>query len=563
MKYKTLTEALLGAPSNRPFITVWRNEDDVVSATFGQFVQDARARAAVFVEQGLRCGDTVILIMPQDLPLMASFAAAMLVGAVPSILAYPNFKVDPAKYRAGLTGVSTNLNARLIVVDEQFPDDLLGHVITEGSAKIIRNSSPAEPYASWHFPADIADPESTAFIQHSAGTTGLQKGVALSHAAVLRQLEHLGSALRLSEADRIHSWLPLYHDMGLIACFMLPLVYHLPVVMQSPTSWVMQPGSMLSLISKYRCTLGWIPNFALQFLARRVPSLEWSALDLSALRSLINCSEPIRAQSVDEFCTAYARHGLRPEALQTSYAMAENVFAVTQSMAPENVPCRVWVDKRSLAEQHVAVPVGPGSSAICLISSGRCLTGNRFKIVDAEGGDLSDGHVGEIVITSDSLFGGYHNRPDLTAKALKDGWYWSGDLGFCLHEQLYVIGRKNDLIIVAGKNIYPQDIEEIVCSHPRIHDGRAVAFGLMSSTLGTQEIFVVAEVTDEREIRDAPAIEGTIRNMVVAELGVTIRKVYIRTPKWIVKSTAGKPARSATREKLLSEEPELRLIETE
>ena len=185
------------------------------------------------------------------------------------------------------------------------------------------------------------------------------------------------------------------------------------------------------------------------------------------------------------------------------------------------------------------------------------MPGNRVRVVDSQGQDLPDGHVGEILIQSDSLFDGYYNRPELTARALNDGWYWSRDLGLRLDDELYVIGRKDDLIIVAGKNIHPHDLEQIASADPRIHDGRVVAFGLFNPDLGTEDIVVVAEVGDEQELANADAIEQTIRNAIVAELGVAVRAVYLRPPKWIVKSTAGKPARSTTRQKLLQEEPEL------
>ena len=231
-------------------------------------------------------------------------------------------------------------------------------------------------------------------------------------------------AIELSDEDRIYSWLPLYHDMGLIACFMLPVVYHLPVVMQSPTDWVMRPGSMLSLISDYRCTLSWVPNFVLQFLARRVPLRDRSSLDLSCLRMLINCSEPVRHQSISEFCFAYAGSASDESSHQSCYAMAENVFALTQSgTGGRDIPCSIWVDGKRLTEQHIAEPVMEGQEgAVCLVSSGRCLPGNRFRILDTDGRELSEGHVGEIVLQSDSMFSGYYNRPDLTEKVLKGGW---------------------------------------------------------------------------------------------------------------------------------------------
>ncbi|MGB9179932.1 MAG: AMP-binding protein [Pyrinomonadaceae bacterium] len=557
LSYRTIIEALSNSPAEKLFATMWNNEDDIQSVSFGEFLEQAQAQAEYFRAHGLNRGETVILIMPQGIALMAAFAGAMLLGAVPAILAYPNFKVEPDKYRSGLEGVSANLNARLIVIDNAFPQEMLGYVTVAEGGRLLFASDKQKPSAQMSLLDSAFDSEALAFIQHSAGTTGLQKGVALSHAAVLRQLNHLAQTLQISNQDRIYSWLPLYHDMGLIACFILPLVYHLPVIMQSPTDWVMQPGTMLQLITKFKCTLAWTPNFTLQFLSRRVHPDDREEFDLSSLRALINCSEPVRAQSIDEFRKTYDSAGLKPEALQSSYAMAENVFAVTQSDI-HSPPRRVWVDGERLRERHLAGAVPANSNgAVCFVSSGQCLPCNEVKIVSSAGKPLPDGAVGEILISSDSLFNGYYNRPDLTEKALQSGWYWSGDLGFLLDGELYVIGRKKDLIIVAGKNIYPQDVEEIVYTHPSIHDGRSVSLGLYNPDLGTEDIVVVAEVEKEEDLKDALSIERYLRGAIVAELGVAVRAVYLKPPRWIVKSTAGKPARKSTCEKLLAEHPEL------
>ena len=401
-------------------------------------------------------------------------------------------------------------------------------------------------------------PDSLAFIQHSAGTTGLQKGVALSHAAVLRQLKSLVQVLKIDGgSDRVYSWLPLYHDMGLIACFILPMVCHMPVVMQSPLDWVMHPETMLQILSEYKCTLAWLPNFSFQFVPRRTSQSRWSQYDLSLARALINCSEPVRASSMDEFHRAFASVGLKSEALQSSYAMAENVFAVTQS-DPRRPPARLWADGQDFRANHFIAPVAEGTpGALSFVSSGRLLPNNEVRIISDTGAVLSEGWVGEILIKSDCMFEGYYNRPDLTSQAIVDGWYHSGDLGFYLDGELYVVGRKKDLLIIGGENIYPQDIEEVVCSHPAIHDGRAVALGLYNPDLGTEEILVVAEVEREELLPDAPAIEREIRSQVVASSGVAVRTILLKPPKWIVKSTAGKAARAATREKLLKEHPEL------
>jgi fatty-acyl-CoA synthase len=557
--FATLTEALAAAPEVRPFVTMWFDHDHERTFSFGEFRRWSNSQAARFSSHGLGKGDTVILIMPQGVALMAAFAGAMLLGAVPAILAYPTFKVEPAKYRFGLKGVSANLSAKLVVVDDLFPDEFLESVSLGDQSKLLRVSSVPPATQDVAAPPFHGHQDDLAFIQHSAGTTGLQKGVALSHGAVLRQLFHLGGRLKIQSSDRVYSWLPLYHDMGLIACFILPMVYHLHLVMQSPTDWVMQPESMLHLISRYKCTLCWVPNFTLQFLARRVKPQDREEYNLTSLRALINCSEPVRAESMKAFTSAFVSCGLQPTTLQSSYAMAENVFAVTQSEISRE-PRRIWIDVRKYRSERMAVTAEHDSdSAVCFVSSGKCLPKNEVRIVSEKGEAVPDGHVGEILIRSDSLLNGYYKRPDLTALSLRDGWYWSGDLGFLLEEELYVTGRKKDLIIVGGKNIYPQDLEEIACGHPSIHDGRAVAFGWYNPDLGTEEIVIVAEMEDSATLADSSAIERAVRTAIVEELAVAPRAIYLKPPRWIIKSTAGKPARSATREKLLAEHPELRI----
>ena len=557
LKFDNLIAALEAAAENSPFITFWVDEDERETVTFGEFRHRARLHAAVLREQGIDSGDRVVILMPQSITAMVSFAAAMMLGAVPAFLAYPNFKVDPAKYRSGLAGVTANLSAKAVVIAPDFRNEMLDCVALGAETKLIRpgNADKREHVVTVPESTQIA-PERLAFIQHSAGTTGLQKGVALTHAAVLGQIEHLAHALRIDPArDRIYSWLPLYHDMGLIACFMLPMVCHVPVVMQSPIDWVMQPESMLQIITESKCTLAWLPNFAFQFVPRRTPPKRWADYDLSSLRLVINCSEPVRASSMREFQTAFH---IASGVLQSSYAMAENVFAVTQSEIDAAAPTTLWIDGQQYRTAHRIVPVpqeAPG--AVSFTSSGRLLPNQQLRILSDSGGIAADDSVGEIAIQSDCLFTGYYNRPDLTAEAFLDGWYRTGDLGFLFQGELYVVGRKKDLLIVGGENIYPQDIEEIVGAHPAVHDGRAIAMGIYNPEIGTEDIVVVAEVEKYEMLAQSSEIEQQIRRSIVAALGIAVKKFFVVPPKWIVKSTAGKPARSATREKLLQEHPEL------
>ena len=567
--FRNLIAALETAPPERPFVTFWISEDEQETVTFAEFRRRSRVQARTLCDHGVRRGNRIIIIMPQGIPAMTAFVGAMMLGAVPAFLAYPNEKVEASKYRSGLAGVTANLQARVVVVDKEFPDTMLDSVSLHEQTDIIRvvedtAAATRDELAQLPEPSEIAG-DAVAFIQHSAGTTGLQKGVALTHGAVLRQLEYLAQALHVDGAtDRIYSWLPLYHDMGLIACFMLPMVCHVPLIMQSPIDWVMQPETMLEAITQHGCTLAWLPNFAFQFVPRRTRPERRTRYDLSSVRALINCSEPVRASSMREFQDAFAPIGLRDGALESSYAMAENVFAVTQSAVPQSKvqqaagPARIWADGTQFRSSHKIVAAGenaPGS--VCFTSSGRLLPNHEVRIVSDSGSTLADGLVGEILVKSDCLFGGYFNRPDLTAKAIIDGWYHTGDLGFCLDGELYVVGRMKDLIIVGGENIYPQDIEEIAGSHPAIHDGRVIALGVYNPDLGTEEIAIAAEVESEQSLANAAGIEREIRERVAAGLGLTASMIFLKPPKWIVKSTAGKAARSSTLEKLKREHPEL------
>jgi acyl-CoA synthetase (AMP-forming)/AMP-acid ligase II len=409
----------------------------------------------------------------------------------------------------------------------------------------------------------------------------LQKGVALSHAAVLNQLAAYSDAIGLCEDDVIVSWLPLYHDMGLIAGFLLPLVQGIPLVLMSPFDWVQHPALLFRAIHAHQGTLCWLPNFAYNHCARRIRRRDMEGLSAASMRLFVNCSEPVRHDSHQLFLERFATNGVRPEMLAVSYAMAENTFAVTQT-PPGRPPQLDWVNRQVLEQEQHALPVAADHpQGVARVSCGRPIPNTGIRILDQDGATLPERRVGEVAITSDCLLTGYYNRPDL--QPFRDGWYQTGDRGYIADGELYVIGRSKDLIINAGKNIYPQDIEAIVNTIPGVHTGRVVAFGVPDQREGTELVVIVAEVTGENvgvgqprnnssheeptslaaasppneeqsklKTRDWET-EKLIRQEVARQAGVTVSYMHLVGPKWLLKTSSGKIARAANRDKWLEE----------
>jgi acyl-CoA synthetase (AMP-forming)/AMP-acid ligase II len=276
-------------------------------------------------------------------------------------------------------------------------------------------------------------------------------------------------------------------------------------------------------------------------------------VDLSSWRAVINCSEPTRVESHELFVKRFAPLGLRPQAPVTCYAMAENVFAVTQSDVdgPATIDA---VDRRALIGEQVARPAPTAEPDVVarLLSAGRPLANVRVRVLDAERHDLPERRLGEIALQSDCMLSGYYNRPDLTELAFFEGYYLTGDLGYLADGRLYVTGRKKDLIIVGGKNVHPQDLETLAAEVVGVHPGRVVAFGVFDDEAGTEDVVVVAEADTEVET-ERQAIGDAVRLRINQGSDVAVRRVQVVGPRWVLKTSSGKVARSANREKYLAE----------
>jgi acyl-CoA synthetase (AMP-forming)/AMP-acid ligase II len=521
--------------------------------SWGEMLRVSSLYAKALKDKGVRKGDICAIIIRHHKDFYPIYMGISILGALPAVLAYPNTRLHPDKFRQGLEGMVRRSGLDYILTEKD-----LGPVVNpmvSGTGSTIR--AVLYPF-EWSLEGEAAESlpsitgsgeDAPCLLQHSSGTTGLQKAVVLTHRAVLEHVRHYGRAIDIRQDDKVVSWLPLYHDMGLIAAFYLPLTLGIPLVQLDPFEWVSAPVILLEAISREKGTLVWLPNFAYNLMADRIREDDLDGIRLESLRMLINCAEPVRAESHEKFLRRYAPYGLRKESLAACYAMAETTFAATQTTPGQDAK-QIIVAREALSA-GIARLVSPGEIGRTCVSSGAPISGCELQVLDDDGNALPENGVGEIAIRSVSLFDGYHNNPEKTEEVLKDGWYFSGDYGFLHAGEYYIIGRKKDIIILAGNNIYPEDIEDVVGQVEGVLPGRVVAFGVEDDSAGTEQICVVAET----QVHDKEDRKKLRMEIVQAGMGidVTISKVYLSPPRWLIKSSSGKPARKVNMERAIAE----------
>jgi fatty-acyl-CoA synthase len=535
-------------------IVHWRAGVPPMRWSWGELIRTAEHYSAALTNNGIRKGDVCGIIARHNALLYPVYMACVCAGAIPAILAYPNPRLHPDKFRDGLEGMGRRSGLDWLLTERALAD-VLQPLLGEGRSTIRGLQFPFDgsdylgEAGSGGQSAAVHDRRESdpLLLQHSSGTTGLQKPVLLSHRAVLEHVVQYGNFLKVSPEDTVVSWLPLYHDMGLIAAFHLPLALGIPSIQIDPFEWVQVPSLLLQTVSEERATMAWLPNFAFSMMADKIKEEDLDNVTLDSWRMVINCSEPVRYEDQEKFFRRFSPRGLRREALSSCYAMAETTFGVTQTR-PGREPVTRAVDPQSLSKGVVRPAVNRSAVRVCL-SSGELIPGCRIRIVDDEFNDLDDKRVGEVLIRSSSMFDGYRNYPEKTAASIRDGWYLTGDYGFRDGNDYYIIGRKKDIIIVAGNNIYPEDVEAAVNGVTGVISGRVVAFGEEDTEFGSERLSIVAEtpITDEAERRQLrmAIIKAGMR------IDVTITNVYLVPPRFLVKSSAGKPSRGANKERVI------------
>jgi acyl-CoA synthetase (AMP-forming)/AMP-acid ligase II len=518
-------------------------------------VHGAAGYVKTYQQNGVQPGDVILLILQHGVDLLYAYFGAVLHGAIPSIMPFLTEKLLPERYRADLAGLIFVSQPTAIVTYPDFEPEVRAAIKPgEDSVKSIIVSDQVIGPCPVQFSSLGGlrrKPEDIALLQHSSGTTGLQKGVALSHQAVNNQLDNYAKAIHLTNTDVFVSWLPLYHDMGLIACWLMPILKGCPLVLMSPFDWIRAPYRLLQTVSKHKGTLSWLPNFAYNFCTKKVRDRDLEGVDLSTWRAISNCSEPMRWESHKAFYERFQPMGLRFESLCTCYAMAENAFAVTQGGIDSPVVYED-IERETIQSKNVAQVAQPGQIAVRMMSTGKVIQNTSVRIINTKGLTLPDRHVGEVAIHSDCMLTGYYHREDTTQKAFLGDWYLTGDFGYLVEGELFITGRKKDLIIIGGKNIYPQDLELLAYGVPGVHPGRASAFGVFNEDTGTEDVVLVAEV-DVEDSEKRFEIAEAIRTSVTRGSAVALRYVHLVQHPWLIKTSSGKTARSANRDKFLKE----------
>jgi acyl-CoA synthetase (AMP-forming)/AMP-acid ligase II len=554
----TLLDQVRWLYDNRPQHTavVLVGQDGEESVTYHEFFSQAARYAYALEQAGIQQGDLVALILQHGEDVLFAFWGALLLGAVPSIFPFLTEKLDRKRYFDSVRKLIAHSTVRVAITYSDLEDDLRACLRGVQTLRGIINANQlsAGGTVEEYLARNPAKPDDTAFLQHSSGSTGLQKGVMLSHRSVMNQIASYSEALYMQPDDVIVSWLPLYHDMGLIAGFIMPILQGVKLILMSPFHWIRDPKILLNAIDRHNGTLCWLPNFAYNFLATRIRDADIEGLNLASLRAVINCSEPVYAESHQLFAERFKPYGFREEALTTCYAMAENTFAVTQGGIIAPITLDV-VDRQRLMEDRIAIAPNGNSPAQTMVSCGAPIPGCAVRIVDDNRNILPERYVGEIALTSDSMLTGYYKRPEETDAVMQDGWYFTGDMGYVADGELYITGRKKDLIIVGGKNVYPQDIENLLNDVRGIHPGRVVAFGVFNDKLGTEDVAIIAEINagSDLDADKKSEIVREVRARVAQNTDVTARFVQLVDPMWLIKTSSGKIARNANREKFLSE----------
>ncbi|HZA86457.1 MAG TPA: fatty acyl-AMP ligase, partial [Acidimicrobiales bacterium] len=513
----------------------------------GDLHDQAKAHAAALQARGVRPGDHVALLSPTTRPLVTAIQGTWLAGATIVVLPLPMRLSSIDEFVGQTRQRIRNADAALVVVDSE----LAAFVAPEpGDPPMVGFADLAGDPAAWVRPPD--DPHRLAILQFTSGSTSDPKGVMLPDGVLCANLDAVATAAELDpDDDVLVSWLPLYHDMGLVGLLTLPMATGTPLVLGAPQDFTARPARWMEWVSAYGGTATAGPNFSYVLATRALHRSD--ELDLSRLRVALNGAEPIDPDQVESFVEAGRRHGLRPEAVLPAFGMAEVAIGGTFP-PPLSGMVTDCIDRRVLETERYAAPAehgSPGSRRFALL--GRAVRGLEIRVVDPDtGAVLHDREVGELEIAGTSVTTGYYRRPDANAELFHEGWLRTGDLAYLLDGELVMCGRIKDVIIVGGRNVFPEDVERSVGELEGVRAGNVIAFGV-DGERGRETLVVVAESKSD----DLTSVRRHVHDRVLDVVGVPPKDIVLVAPGTLPKTSSGKLQRSLCRRRYLDGELEL------
>jgi 1-acyl-sn-glycerol-3-phosphate acyltransferase len=564
----TLLEALDWHALHQPHRTHILFADDEARPaplTFGDLRASATAVAAGLIELGIRPGETVAIMLPTAREFFAAFYGALCAQAVPVPL-YPPAR--PSQLEAHLrraAGILTNCEARILLTFEgaKRPARLLQSLAAKLEAVVTvaevaeRHTAPGttdRPAASSVSrdalilcPTPPLKPSDVAFLQYTSGSTGQPKGVVLTHANLLSNLSAMQRVTGVTSGDCFVSWLPLYHDMGLIGACLGALVLGFPLVLMSPFAFLSRPARWLRAIDRYRATITAAPNFAYEICSNKIREEDLSGLDLSTLRLAFNGAEAVSSHTIERFAARFAPYGLRRSALMPVYGLAESALGLTFP-PPGRGPLVDRIDRATFLSSGVArATEQPEPAALPVVSCGAALPGHAIRIVGAAGTSLPERTQGRIEFQGPSATSGYFHNARETARLFDGAWLDSGDLGYLAGGELYVTGRAKDIIVRGGHNIHPQELEEAIGQLAEVRKGSVVVFPATDRRSATERVVALVE-TRQQPAEARTDLVTRINQLAIDLIGLPIDEVVLAPPHTVLKTSSGKIRRAACRQ---------------
>jgi 1-acyl-sn-glycerol-3-phosphate acyltransferase len=529
----------------RPHIRLYSDEGEGEIITYRQLGNGAKAVAAGLQEKGLLPGECVSIMLPTSREYFYTFMGILLAGGIP-VPIYPPFRMNQLEdHLLRHSVILKNCGAKMMVI---IPEAKRFAQVLKAQVESIHTLATIEELTSGkakynEFKPDMKD---IAFIQYTSGSTGNPKGVVLTHANLLANIHALGEVTQVKSTDVIVSWLPLYHDMGLIGTWLCSFYYAAMLIVMSPLHFIARPQRWLRAIHRYRGTISAAPNFAYELCLKRLNDEDLQGTDLSSWRIACNGAEPVSPETVENFCRQFGKYGFKRETMMPVYGLAE--CSVGLALPPlDRGPLIDKIDRDIFVNTGHAVPSSDTDDRVLrFVACGHPLPRHEVRIIDNAGRELPDRYEGNLHFRGPSATSGYYHNEEDTKKLFDGEWLDSGDMAYIAEGDIYITGRKKDIIIRAGRNIYPQELEEAVGKIAGIRKGNVVVFATKDTANQTEKLVVMAETREENPEK-LNALREAINTLAMDLLGTAADEVVMAPPGTVLKTSSGKIRRAGNR----------------